>query len=159
MTKKLYRSSRDRMLGGIAGGLAEYFEIDSTLVRILFVITLFIGGTGVIAYLLLWIVVPEAPLVFNQNQTSPPFNDIPQQPPAPEGSQNADIENYLRVQEEKKKKRVMFAGVILILLGLVFMADNLIPRFHASDIVPLLIIAAGVGILINATKKNHRNLQ
>jgi len=58
MNKKLYRSRKDKMIGGVAGGLGEYFDIDSTLVRIIFVVSLFLGGTGVLAYIILWIVIP-----------------------------------------------------------------------------------------------------
>ncbi len=150
MPRKLYRSSRDRMLGGVAGGLAEYFEIDSTLVRILFVITLFIGGTGVLAYILLWIVVPEAPYTFYQakNGTSS-HSSTESAPPSPV----ADVENYLKIQDEKKKKRIIFGGAVLIIIGMVFLADNFIPHFDASDLFPLLLVAVGIGILINATKK------
>ena len=57
--KKLYRSLSDRQIAGICGGLAEYFNIDPTLVRLLFVLgLLFVGGTFW-AYLIMWIVIPE----------------------------------------------------------------------------------------------------
>jgi phage shock protein C len=151
VTKKLYRSSRDRMLGGVAGGLAEYFEIDSTLVRILFIITLFIGGTGILAYILLWIIVPEMPYNYQQQNTvvNPPTAG--EESAVPEN----DIDNYLRLQEEKKKKRAAFGGIILIILGLVFLVNNL-THFNLSDFFPLVIVAVGIAILINAMKKNDR---
>jgi phage shock protein C len=152
MTKKLYRSTRDRMLGGVAGGLAEYFEIDSTLIRILFIITLFLGGTGIIAYVLLWIVVPEAPY-FVYNASSEVSADPTINAAGTEIPPDQSVENYLKIQEEKKNKRIILGGILLILLGLVFLADNFIPRFDFSDLVPLLIVAAGVGILINSMKK------
>ena len=61
-TKKLYRSRVDRKIGGVCGGLGEYFGIDPTLVRLLFVLGLpFVGGT-LLAYLILMIVIPEEPL-------------------------------------------------------------------------------------------------
>jgi phage shock protein C len=57
--KKLYRSLSDRKIAGICGGLAEYFNIDPTLVRLLFVLgLLFVGGTFW-AYIILWVVIPE----------------------------------------------------------------------------------------------------
>ena len=56
------------MIGGVAGGLGEYLDIDSTLVRVIFVVSLFLGGSGVLAYIILWIVVPEEPWVFNMGQ-------------------------------------------------------------------------------------------
>lgn len=60
--RRLYRSRTERMIGGVCGGIGEYFSIDPTLVRLLFVIgTLFGGPMGPIAYLIFLIVVPEAP--------------------------------------------------------------------------------------------------
>jgi len=59
--KKLYRSRSDRRLAGVCGGLAAYFNIDATLIRLLFVLgLLFVGGT-LLAYIILMIVIPEEP--------------------------------------------------------------------------------------------------
>ncbi len=59
--KRLTRSESDRMVAGVAGGLAEYFDIDPALVRILFVIIAIFGGgiTGLLIYIVLWIIMPE----------------------------------------------------------------------------------------------------
>jgi phage shock protein C len=60
-TKKLYRSTKDRMLAGVSGGLGEYFGFDPTIIRVLFVFfTLFLGG-GILAYLILWLLMPQEP--------------------------------------------------------------------------------------------------
>jgi len=60
--KKLYLSEKDKKMGGVCGGIAEYFEIDSTLVRLVWVIlTLLSMGGGIIAYLIFWIVMPSRP--------------------------------------------------------------------------------------------------
>ncbi len=59
MEKKLYRSQKDRMIGGVCGGLGEYFGIDPTIVRLLFVAFALAGGPGLIAYLVFLIVVPD----------------------------------------------------------------------------------------------------
>jgi phage shock protein C len=60
--KKLYRSSKDRILGGICGGIAEYFNADPTIVRLLFVLLLLASfGTAVIGYLIAWIIIPRNP--------------------------------------------------------------------------------------------------
>lgn len=58
MRGKLYRSEKDRMIGGVCGGLGEYFNIDSTIVRLLFALIMIYGGSGLILYIILWIVVP-----------------------------------------------------------------------------------------------------
>ena len=58
--KRLTRS-RDKKIAGVAAGLAEYFDIDPTIVRILFVVVFFAGGASLLAYIIMWIVMPEAP--------------------------------------------------------------------------------------------------
>ena len=58
MKKRLYRSRSDRMIWGVCGGLAEYFSIDPTIVRIIAVLSLFLNGAGILAYIILAIVVP-----------------------------------------------------------------------------------------------------
>ncbi|HUB92943.1 MAG TPA: PspC domain-containing protein [Verrucomicrobiae bacterium] len=62
MSKRLYRSQTDRMIAGVCGGIAEYFDVDPTIVRIVAVLLLFLGGfPGFLPYLILWIVVPLHP--------------------------------------------------------------------------------------------------
>ena len=58
--KKLYLDVEDRKLGGVCSGLAAYFDIDVTLIRVLFLATLFIGGFGFWLYIIIWIVAPQA---------------------------------------------------------------------------------------------------
>lgn len=58
-TKRLYRSRTDRKLAGVCGGLAEYFNVDPTIVRAVFVLATLAGGPGAVAYGVLWLVMPE----------------------------------------------------------------------------------------------------
>ena len=61
--RRLYRSNQDRMIAGVCGGLAEYLDIDPTIVRLVWAAVSIGGmGIGVIAYILAWIIVPERPL-------------------------------------------------------------------------------------------------
>jgi phage shock protein C len=60
-TRKLYRSRSDRKLAGVCGGLASYFTLDATLLRVLFVVLGVMGGSGVVIYLAMWIIVPSEP--------------------------------------------------------------------------------------------------
>ena len=57
--KKFYLSSTDKKLGGVCGGLAEYFNVDSTFVRLLVVLGSLLGGFTIIAYLILWLISPR----------------------------------------------------------------------------------------------------
>ena len=59
--KKLYKSSTDKKLAGVCGGIAEYFDIDSTLVRLGWVVFCALGGSGVLAYIIAALVMPDRP--------------------------------------------------------------------------------------------------
>ena len=60
-SRKLYRSKTDRKLAGICGGLAQYFNTDATLIRVLFVVLAVLGGSGLVIYAAMWIIVPNEP--------------------------------------------------------------------------------------------------
>jgi phage shock protein C len=59
--KRLMRSSRDKKLGGVCAGLADYFDLDPTIVRVVWLLAVLLAGTGFLVYLILWIVLPLAP--------------------------------------------------------------------------------------------------
>ncbi len=59
--KKLYRSETNRWLLGICGGLGEYFDVDPTLIRVLFIVFALVFGGGLLLYLILWIIIPMKP--------------------------------------------------------------------------------------------------
>jgi len=66
MAKKLYKSSIDKKLCGVCGGIAEYFDIDSTIVRLALVAFCLLGGSGILAYIIAALVMPDRPDDFNQ---------------------------------------------------------------------------------------------
>lgn len=59
--KRLYRSKKDKILGGVCGGIGEYFNIDPVIIRLLWILLLFVGGAGILAYLVAWIIIPKHP--------------------------------------------------------------------------------------------------
>jgi phage shock protein C len=61
--KRLYRSEDDRLIAGVAGGLGEFLDIDPTIIRLIFAFSILLGGTGLLAYLVMWLVVPEEAVV------------------------------------------------------------------------------------------------
>jgi phage shock protein C len=60
-TRRLYRSKSDRVLAGVCGGLAEYFNLGATLIRVVFVLLAVLGGSGLVLYVAMWIIVPNQP--------------------------------------------------------------------------------------------------
>ena len=61
MKKRLYRSKTNSMIAGVCGGLGEYFDIDPTFIRLLWVLFILAGGSGILAYIIAWIVIPQQP--------------------------------------------------------------------------------------------------
>jgi phage shock protein C len=59
--KRLYRSRKERMIGGVCGGIGEYLNMDATVIRLIFVIAALWGGAGLLIYLVMLLIVPEAP--------------------------------------------------------------------------------------------------
>ncbi len=141
--KRLYRSTTDRVIGGVAAGLAGYFKLDPLLVRLLFVIFFLFGGGALIIYIVLWIVTTDAP--GDEHQTQKQMNMEPQ-------------ENPQKPNQESKFRGNLIGGLVLIALGAIFLADQFIPRINFSDLWPIILIVIGVALLINAfgkQKKNH----
>ncbi len=134
MNKRLYRSTKEKMIGGVCGGLAEYFDIDPVLIRILFVVATFVGGSGILAYIICWIIIPEEPRVVQPaapaQPASQPSAPPPQAAPAPDNHRGSAV-----------------AGIVLIVVGGLFLADNLLPHFHFGEFWPVLLIIFGIGIL------------
>ncbi len=160
MDRKLYRSNKDKMLGGVCGGLAEYFDVDTTIVRVVFVISLFLGGTGVLAYILLWIIVPEAPFFFNMPKDKPQ-QDATEQNESTTQNVGSDQQNFSSSQnnfamaweqqkQTQRKKRSTFFGVALIILGFIFLADTWIPHIHFSHFFPIILVLIGVGLIVKS---------
>lgn len=62
MNKKLYKSRTNKTISGVCGGLAEYFDIDVTIVRLIWVAFILMGGSGILAYIIAALVIPEEPI-------------------------------------------------------------------------------------------------
>jgi phage shock protein PspC (stress-responsive transcriptional regulator) len=171
MHKKLYRSARERMLGGVAAGVAEYFDVDPTIVRLVFVLSIFAGGAGIIAYIIMWIIVPQGPFVpYNMNTNIPPQNQEagagtesnagtrgnagaePGTKPNTEGGTDP-VSDYFQSLKKQKEKRGVTFGIILVVFGIFLLANTMIDRIHFHDIFPVALIVLGIGLLLNAIKK------
>ena len=156
--KKLYRSRYDTVIGGVAGGLAEYFNIDVVIIRIIFVLLALAAAGGILIYIILWIVVPLNPdysfhsnhqfkssenMEENKENKSTEQKDYPK-PPFPD-------------YEHKKQDGNLIAGIILITLGVMFLIDRFIPSIDFGDLWPLLLIVAGILIMKNHSDKRKTN--
>lgn len=149
MREKLYRSRRSKVIGGVAGGLAQYFNIDPVIIRILFVVLTIMHGMGPVIYIILWIAVPEEP--FAQAYGINPDGTV-----NPEGSE-VKFENIntdaAPVEPKKTGNGRIIAGSILILIGAIFFFDRFVPSFDFGDVFPFIFIVAGIALILNSVKK------
>ncbi len=66
--KKMYRNPDNKVIGGVASGIASYFGVDTSIIRLLLIISIFLGGAGIISYVILWIILPEAKTITEKVQ-------------------------------------------------------------------------------------------
>ena len=155
MEKKLYRSRSDRMIWGVCGGLAKYFDIDPTIVRIIAVLSIFISGAGILAYIILAIVIPlEGTKTAEPKET---LKENVEEIKKTAGELGREIQSTLHGEEGESeeqtkvrhRRRNLF-GIIIIIIGVIFLLGSfdLFWWFRWVYLWPLIIIAIGVLIVI-----------
>jgi len=157
-TKKLRRSANEKVIGGVAGGLGDYFDTDPVIFRILFVVLAFTGGGGVLIYLLMWIFIPlNRHRVKFQNYKSNTNSDINEEKIDPDTKFDSDTKESLKFDKatlKRKKNGNLVGGSILIFVGLFFLADDFLPWLRWEYLWPVALIIAGLAIVkINYEKK------
>jgi len=145
--KRLYRSAKSKVFGGVAGGIAEYFDVDPIIIRLLFVIIAFAGGGGAIVYIILWVALPLEPLTYNMYSGASNTYGAQNPESKTESEAKNDSQDPLVYPVKKDNKNGLIGGVILIALGLIFLANKFIPNIDFSDLWPLVLVVLG-GVLI-----------
>lgn len=118
----LRRSRSERLLGGVAGGIAAYFDIDPVLVRLAFVVLAIAGGSGILIYLLAWLIVPE--------------------------EQGDAIASRSGVDGDTAR---LLIGGALIAIGGVVLAEQIIPSF-TRYFIPIALITGGAIVIMGAKR-------
>lgn len=124
MEKKLYRSRANSMIAGVCGGLGEYLNVDPTIIRVVAVLLIFAKGIGLLAYLIGWIIIPR----------------------------RSEMEAEAVTSQEPEYSRFL-PGLALIVIGLVFLLNNLVPWFGFGYLWPLVLIVLGVALLLKSQKR------
>lgn len=140
--KRLYRSESDRVLGGVAAGLAEYFEIDPVISRLLFVVAAIWGGFGFILYIVLWLIIPTESDVGGEIGKQVDKN-------AKEIEHKAqELGGTIRKKVDADHSR-RWIGILLIVVGVWFVLGNLNIFFFRFDVLwPVIFVIAGIILLI-----------
>lgn len=147
--KKLYRSKEDKVIFGVCGGLGEYFSIDPVIVRIIFVVLAVWGGSGILAYIILAIVIPEVPFKKGEKASS---KDKKTERAIEENVDKLakDVEEATRRHPERGE---MVFGLILLFLGISLLANNFFPFFNIFKLWPVVLIILALAILFGGEKE------
>lgn len=149
MSTRITKSKTDKVIDGVCGGLAEYFGIDPVLVRLVFVLLVFIDGLGLVLYIILAIIMPQAEKLDQSPKETIRENvqEIGERvKEAGEGLGAA----LSKKTDEKPLHRGRWLGVFLILLGIFFLLDNLgLIKWIDKDLIwPIILIFIGAWLLI-----------
>lgn len=132
--RRLYRSRQDKVIAGVCGGIGEYFKVDPVWIRIAFVLLIFAQGVGVILYIIAFLLMPENPHQKKEKTTQ--FETT--------------ISDMTR---NRQGKGSYIMGAILIVIGAIFLLQNLFSWFSFAYVWPLILIALGVFLLQHKRSK------
>lgn len=141
--KRLYRSN-DRVLGGVCGGIAEYFGIDASLVRIAWVILTLAAGSGILLYLLAWLIIPPSPYAASP---APGGQAAPSASTSPSYSAQHPTNSGLIV--------VAIIGAIILMAGLLSLAQRFFLFPFSVYILPLALVIVGIAVIAVAVMRRR----
>ncbi len=143
---KLYRSKSNSVLAGVCGGLGEYFGVDPVLVRALFVLITLAGGSGVVLYIILWIIIPSEE--FADGNFEKNIKNNVEEIKSKAKTIASEFQISKKVPNKRDESRFLWAFFI-IFLGVVFLLNNFgfNRYFDFEKIWPVFIILFGVILL------------
>lgn len=137
---RLYRSEDNKVFGGVAAGLGEYFSVDPTIVRLIFVLFAFIHGSGILIYIILWLVLPPKSKAINSPESTKQtmqdnLNEV--------RDKVSGLAKTMKVDKDNNSRIVL--GILLLVIGVIILFDNLGFRiwFDIGKFWPLLLIVLG----------------
>lgn len=152
--KKLYRSRTDKVIAGVCGGLGEYFNVDSLLFRIAFLVLIAAGGSGFWLYIILAILMQPAPLPGQPDQAVDPRERIHEVAAEIKDSAHR-FAGEVRREERRRGHGRLWIGLIVVAAGVVALVNQLfpLPWIRWDTLWPVLLIVAGVLIVSRASQR------
>jgi phage shock protein C len=144
MAKRLYRSRKDKVIAGVCGGIGEYFDIDSTLVRLVWILFIFMGGTGFLAYIIAMIIIPENP---DQKATKMKGN----KPKEDFQEERGDFQDERNFQDERVG--ALIGGLILVGISMFFLMSNFgfLSWLNWSLFWPAMLVLLGIVMIVSGS--------
>lgn len=151
MAQRLVRNTRKAVLGGVAAGFGDYLEVDPVLIRLIFVLLCVAGGSGLLLYLVCWLIMPR-----DDEQPGPEGRPAPPADRFAEEVREAGervVDSLKRTTADAGRGRLL-AGLILIVLGTLFLIDRFADLWWLDvwRLWPLLLIGAGVALLLRSRR-------
>lgn len=134
MEKKLQRDTRNKVIGGVCAGLANYFGMDASLLRLLLALMILFAGSGFWLYIILWIVMPAGDPQVTRENGDAIMSDI--------------------IEPTKVNKGSLVIGLILIGLGALGLLHRFVPSFSWQMLWPVFLIVLGIILIIPKDKKS-----
>ncbi len=143
--KKIYRKVDDCIIAGVCAGLADYFEIDETLVRVIFVLLFIGGGSGLLIYLILWLVIPKEGKENKKVDWEENVKEFTQDVSKKAKTVAKEIKKEIKVEKINSENRQgSFLGLILLLWGGILLINKISPMLIEWDYVwPGMLIVLG----------------
>lgn len=153
MNRRLYRCRQNRVLAGVASGIAEYFDIDPTVVRLLFILSIFFGGLGLFAYVVMAIVMPLEPEEIPAASSLAGEPNVEAVATAPSGWHSTPATH--RHPSRDNGRVVTFVGIALMLFGALALVDMLLPDLANGGrfIWPAFVLGIGVLLVASAMRR------
>lgn len=156
MNRRLYRCRENRVLAGVASGLAEYFDLDPTLVRVLWFLSVFIGGVGILLYIGLALIVPPEPWsTAHGSSATGTAAGAEGGVPGADNQARPELEGH-RHRNRGSGRLSMYLGIGLIVIGGIALLDIALPGWWSwRQAWPVLVIGLG-GLLIVGAMRRER---
>lgn len=180
--RRLYRCRHDRMLAGVAGGMAEYLDVDPTVVRVLWILSAFLGGFTILLYLILVFIMPlepiaaagygpmpgAAPGAAGEPGVTPEAEPGTGQPGVEAGATTTGwttgpsgwvpggwaAHRHEAARGDRGSGRAgLLIGVVLIVFGSIALLGALLPHWAAIGLGPAFVLALGVALVIASTRR------
>lgn len=160
MRERLYRSRDDRMLFGVAGGMAEWMDLDPAIVRLVWALLILAGGVGLLLYIIAAIVIPEAPYVIGPATAADGTSDATATGAGTAAAAGAAPQTRWEARQARRAARRgsgnagMIFGLILVVLGAWFLIDRYIPNIDTSWFMPGALIVVGLVLVVGAMARS-----
>ena len=153
--RKLYRSQSDRVIAGVCGGLADYFALDPTLVRLIFVILLLVHGFGLLLYIVSWIVIPDEPLIRVTGSANSSTSHKSHTRASEAHSDSETVAARAPIIGDSERSHTI-GGVMLIVIGALLLANNLFGPSLRDALVPLVVILIGIVLMFSSHRRKEK---